>query len=297
MSKPPVPTPHDKMADAGIDARPDTRPDTLANERADARLALRLRAFGRVVAGLVYTPLCPMCQSAINAATPHTLCAACWQGLPFMPRHHCTICSQPLPDQSAILSTAPAAARAPTTICFTCQQRPIAVDGIVAPFLYRAPFNKLILQLKYADDLSLSKFFVHHLHAALLTMTRDDNLANYMLLPVPSHFSRTIKRKYNQAEVLATALSRLSAMPMVGNLLQRIEPTSQKNIGADARFRQLKNAFSLNKKIWARHRDKKIILVDDVVTTCATMHHLAILLKKNGASFVGGVAIARTPLQ
>ncbi|MDI9314043.1 MAG: ComF family protein [Hydrotalea sp.] len=256
-----------------------------------SRFNLRLRAMVRTATGLVYSPVCALCDAPVNRDTPHALCADCWQTLPFMPSHHCNVCSQPLQVPSVENHAAP------QTICLTCQHRPIVTDAIVAPFLYREPLVKLILKLKYADDLALSQFFVHHLLSALTPIIENHKPSDFLLLPVPSHFTKTLRRKYNQAEVLARALSRLSNIAMVSNLLQRIEPTSQKNIGADARFRQLKTAFALNKKIWPTYRQKHIILVDDVVTTCATMHHLSVLLKKHHAGFVGGVAIARTPLQ
>ncbi|MGI9461564.1 MAG: double zinc ribbon domain-containing protein [Alphaproteobacteria bacterium] len=251
-------------------------------------IKIRYNNIVRAMAGMVYTPLCLTCEKPISRETPHTLCVDCWQNLAFLPKHHCSICAHPLTTNQN------------PTICFVCQQRPIAIDKIVVPFLYQQPLVKLILKIKHGDDLSLSQFFKSHLLSALDAMLNhiashekqyDKN--HIMLLPVPSHIGKIIKRKYNQAEILARPLAKHHRLPLVNHLLQRTEPTSQKDISADERFRQLKTAFALNKKIWAKHRHKKIILVDDVVTTCATMHHLALLLKKNGAHKVYGIAIAR----
>ncbi len=264
---------------------------------------LLTRRAARRLTGIVYTPLCPLCQQPLHIETPHGVCVDCWPNLPFLPAHHCVACAYPLPvpvaDDRINNNQA--------NLCLACQQRPLAVDKIVAPFLYREPLISLILKLKYADDLALSRFFSYHLLAALKPSLGNPD--DYLILPVPSHIKRTLKRKYNQAEVLARPLAALTNISLMTSLLIRTLPISQKNIGRDARWRQLKNAFALNSKItkrkklqskphagWEEIRHKKIILVDDVVTTCATMHHLAELLKKNGVKEVIGVAIARTQL-
>lgn len=248
------------------------------------------------VGGVIYAPRCGLCQAELHVATPHALCADCWQTLPFLHPPLCSVCYHRLPPTHTDRQD-----RHPSplySLCLQCQQRPLAIDHIIAPFAYQEPITTLILQLKYGDHLALSHFLVPQMARLVQQQWLPHHHPHQLLLvPIPSHFWRLLKRQYNQAEVLARALSKATAIPIATNILTRTQPTSQKNQGADIRFHQLAHAFALNQRAWRNHKDKTVILIDDVVTTCATMHQVARLLKKNGAGMVYGLAVARTMLK
>lgn len=270
---------------------------------------LKLNQLSAITRQLLFDQSCIICQQSFPAwragnypmqqPLTNQICFECWHKLPFLlpplaQKNLCQNCSVPLTDDvtGKIQS-----------ICFTCQTRPIACDRIFALCRYQPPISDLILQLKYSDDLSKANFFATILKICQPTifsqLKKLSQSTTTYLLPVPSHYLRLWQRRYNPAEVLARAIAKEWCIPINTQVLKRISPTTQKGLGQELRFRQLSRAFRIRTKAWKKFQQQKpqqIILVDDVVTTCATMHHLAKLLKKHGIQKVYGIAIARAVL-
>jgi len=150
------------------------------------------------------------------------------------------------------------------------------------------PIDQLIQRLKYAHDLSVAR--------ALGEIMADcaDGLGFDAILPVPLHRSRLAERGFNQSVELARPLSRRSGLPMVLEGLRRTRQTpAQAGLSLLARRRNLKGAFAARR----RFDGLRVLVVDDVMTTGATLDAVARCLKQAGASEVVNLVCARTPAQ
>jgi ComF family protein len=118
-----------------------------------------------------------------------------------------------------------------------------------------------------------------------------------MILPVPIHFMKRIKRKYNQSELLAMELTKLSGIPYEPRILKKIKPTpQQEGLSRGIRLKNVRGSFGADEKYSDLLRGKKIILADDVLTTGATANECAKVLKKYGAAEVTVLTVARVDL-
>lgn len=115
--------------------------------------------------------------------------------------------------------------------------------------------------------------------------------ADQLLVPIPLDTRRLRQRGYNQAGLLALALARLSGIPMALSAMQRVKPThSTAGLGRAARFRAAKGAFRADR---TRVEGRRVVLVDDVMTTGATVNSAAAILVRSGAASVDVVTFAR----
>lgn len=173
-------------------------------------------------------------------------------------------------------------------MCGQCIQSPPEYDCLRAVFRYDWPLNHMLLRLKNQGDLAcgrtLSQLWVHH------AQTWKQNGAT--LVPVPLHSKRWTQRRFNQAEVFATALSRAFGLPVL-SILQRSEHTPpQSGLDRKQRRRNLKTAFAIKPQ---QAIPENVVLVDDVVTTGSTIAACVHVLKKHGVKRVEVWALARTP--
>jgi ComF family protein len=153
---------------------------------------------------------------------------------------------------------------------------------------YDEASKKLILPLKYADHTEAVKGL-----AALMRRPGGALLqAATLLVPVPLHLSRLRARRFNQAALLAIALARLTGRPVAVDALQRVKPTQPlEGFSAARRREEVKNAFSLNAA--AEVTNKRILLIDDVMTSGATADACAATLLAGGAARVDVLTVAR----
>lgn len=177
--------------------------------------------------------------------------------------------------------------------CADCLREPPAWDGAVCAVDYAPPWDRLLHGLKYHEQLGAAPALGHLLACAVrAAQAPTDALC---LLPVPLHPHRLAQRGYNQSQRLASVLAGQLGVPLAPGWVLRVEdnlPQAQTE-SRDARWRQMQRAFALAPK--ADVRDRHIALVDDVMTTGATMSALATLLRRHGAASVQAWAVARTP--
>ena len=164
--------------------------------------------------------------------------------------------------------------------CPRCQSRALVFDDCVAACAYRYPVDLMIKKIKYQGRLDLI------LPLADLLIERIDSTNMAMpecLLPVPLHAARFRQRGFNQAGEIARALARRLPAPVARSLAQRRRATEQQHALSPAQRRgNVRGAFSISKSIGYSN----IALIDDVVTTGATVGELARLLKRNGVEQV-----------
>ncbi|WP_347555893.1 ComF family protein [Robbsia sp. KACC 23696] len=191
--------------------------------------------------------------------------------------------------------------RAPLRRCGHCRTRPPAFDATFALADYRAPLDALIVALKYQGRVGLASDLAARLATRLGGLPK--NAHPDVLIPAPLSAERLSVRGYNQAWELTRRLGKHLSIRTDSGLLQRAHTDAQARLGLRARQRNLQQAFSLAEG--GRHRigpdgvlpalaGAHIGVVDDVMTTGATLHAIATLLKRHGARRVTAIVVFRT---
>jgi len=172
--------------------------------------------------------------------------------------------------------------------CGACRERPPAYERLLALWLYRDPLDAVIQALKFGRLDYLGRHLAVKLHEGL-----GGQLGGYDgVVPVPLHWWRWISRGYNQAERIARPLAARLGVPLV-QVLHRSRPTrAQTSLGRSARATNLRSAFAVPRP--KRVRGLRLLLVDDVATTGATLDAAAKALMRAGADSVTAVVAART---
>lgn len=178
--------------------------------------------------------------------------------------------------------------------CGSCLREPLPLAGAVAAVDYAAPWDGLLHGLKYHGQLSAAPALGLLLARAVQAQTTPAPPA-LQLVPVPLHPQRLCERGYNQSLLLAEVLGAELGHPVQSKWVQRaIDTSTQTQLTRAQRQRQLAHAFVLTPG--APVQGQHIALVDDVMTTGATMRALALLLTRHGAASVHAWAVARTAL-
>ena len=237
-----------------------------------------LKSFlGRVSCTLDYSlapPLCPFCRQ--NLAGPSGLCRDCQQELPQLPEKRCRLCGGPSED---IL-----------TVCRNCAQeggRPWFLGVTALP--YRESVREAIQRYKYGGQTYLAAYFAAQM--AVAWHRYGWPARPQYIVPIPLHWTRLLRRHFNQSELLAQLLGKLFAVPS-GNALQRVRRTPrQAGLSKESRRENLKQAFTVLRPEVVRQRS--ILLVDDVFTTGNTLGEATRALLSAGVAEVSVITIAR----
>jgi ComF family protein len=228
---------------------------------------------------------CILCgQTVITPAIDDMieLCTDCYRNLPFN-ESCCAQCALPLPE-----------AAGDQVLCGRCINKLPAFDYCHSLFRYEDDIIHLVHQLKFGDKISyarsLGELLYHRLQAEIeKTGDRPD-----CLLPVPLHNRRLRQRGYNQSIEIARVMSHKLNIPIEYNLVERRRYTeTQTGLNAKQRRKNISKAFLVSGEMRYRH----VLVVDDVVTTGATVNELALLLKKHKVERVGIMSIARAPVK
>jgi ComF family protein len=201
------------------------------------------------------------------------LCLKCTAGLTRLLPPLCPACSRP---------------QASGIICPTCRQRKTDLDGIRSPYRFEGVIRKAIHQLKYQNLRAIS--------ACLAQLLADYHIAAPLpgdaLVSVPLHPKRLRERGYNQSSLLARELSRRIDLPVTEDCLIRVRQ-AQPQVRAsdvDQRRSNVADAFACRGE---KLIDRRIILIDDVCTSGATLDSCATALKRSGAASVWALTLAR----
>jgi len=174
--------------------------------------------------------------------------------------------------------------------CPTCEARPKAFARARAACLYDEHSRDLILQFKHADRLDLARLFSLWLSRSAAELIEDSDV----VVPVPMHPLRLIRRRYNQAAEIARPLARQAGLPYwPGALKRRRAGESQAGKSASGRRRAVQGAYACPAGWEKRVAGKRVLLVDDVMTTGATAEACARALTRAGAAGVNVAVIAR----
>jgi ComF family protein len=211
---------------------------------------------------------CVLCGSV---AQDRPLCTACHAALPRLPAACCPQCA--LPTRGGAL-------------CGACLARPPRFDAVTAAFMYEWPMSPLIHDYKYAANLALARFFAAELAA------RAGNAD--LVVPIPLAPSRLRERGFNQALEIARIVSRIKGIKLAPAACRRVRDCApQATLPWRERAKNIRGAFVCDVKL----KGLRVAVIDDVLTTGATLNEIARNLRSAGASEIQGWVVARTPKQ
>jgi ComF family protein len=225
-----------------------------------------IRCSTRHICGALLTQDCLLCGAVSGAAI---VCSACVGDLPRLPAQHCPQCALPTPTGER---------------CGRCLAKPPHYDATLAAFLYDFPVDKLVQSFKYAHRLALGAYFGQQLAALSKACSVD------FLMPLPLHPQRLRERGFNQALELARPLAAAHGWAIDTQHCSRIRHTpAQAQLPWRERAKNIRGAFDCSVDL----SGKKIALVDDVMTTGASLNECARTLKLHGAAQVTVIVLAR----
>jgi ComF family protein len=222
--------------------------------------------------------------SGREVAGPGPLEPDAWAKLRFLSDPLCRICGAPFNELSGDIAVDA------EQECGACLARPPAYDRARAALEYGDISRDLVLALKYQgrrDSLDLLASWMAAAGADLLT-------GAHLIVPVPLHYIRLVRRGFNQSAWLAAALSRRTSIPLAVDTLTRTRSTPiQGGLSADGRRRNVQGAFKVRPSRMTKVKGQKILLVDDVLTTGATAEACSRALKRANAACVEVLTLAR----
>jgi len=201
------------------------------------------------------------------------VCSGCRADLPWN-RHACARCAEP------VVIELPRGVH-----CAACQASPPPFEATVAPLRYEFPVDAGIKALKFGRRLYYAPAFGE----LLVEEMQRHSLPADALLPVPLHWRRQALRGFNQAAEICRPVARHYSMPVLSGVVRHRATPFQSGLPASERSTNLQSAFVVKRKLNEQH----ILIVDDVVTSGATAHHLAKALLDAGAARVSVLAVAR----
>lgn len=226
-----------------------------------------MESMARILAARLMPNECFVCGQGAGSAL---VCGACREGLPRLATV-CPVCAIPSGDD---------------LICGSCQRVAPAFDATAAALPYVFPVDRLVQALKYGRRLALTRFL-----ADLLEPFAPPH-GPALVVPMPLHPSRLRERGFNQAAEIARPLARAWGLPFEAAAVERVRDTApQASLPWLERRRNMRGAFRCN----GTFEGRTVVVVDDVMTTGATLDELARTLKSHGAARVVNRVVARTP--
>lgn len=241
------------------------------------------REWANAALDLVFPPLCPLCQTRLGDGRRDPLCGDCWERLERLNPPCCQICGRPF------MTFEPSGEGGR---CGECRRRRPPFAYARAATLYNDTVREVIHAFKFGGKRAIANPLAEVMalagEAAGLPEVVD------CLVPVPLHRRRQAERGFNQSALLARRLGRRWRRPVVEGSLRRTTATCpQTELAADERRKNVRGAFALRRP--KRIAGRRVLLIDDVMTTGATVSECARVLLGGGAATVGVLTAARVP--
>jgi predicted amidophosphoribosyltransferase len=205
---------------------------------------------------LIFPPRCVGCGCLVE--DDFRLCGSCWGQTPFIAGLVCDACGIPLPGQ----------ATGEAIYCDDCLSCPRPWLAGRSTLLYQDRARKIVLALKHGQRTEIARPAAQWMQQAGRPLFRSDML----IAPVPLHWSRLVRRTFNQSALLASALSQVTGLPTCPDLLvrtRRTVPLDKKTV--EERFATLEGAITVSPRRWPLLASRPILLIDDVMTSGATL--------------------------
>jgi ComF family protein len=230
-------------------------------------MTLSLARIGHAAIDLLYPPRCALCDRGGDF-----LCTRCVEGLPAADGARCNTCWMPLRHG----------------VCHACVEHPRTLDRVRAAFRYERDVRRLVQAFKFGGQSCLAP----SLAAPMLASWSHHRLEADLIVPVPLTGRRRRERGFNQAALLGRELSRAVGLPVSEALSRRSSPRHQaESASAEERWRNVEGAFVVSRPDSIRGR--RLLLIDDITTTGATLDACARALREAGAAQVCGLTLAR----
>ena len=232
----------------------------------------------RTLLDLVYPRFCAGCGGAVGANESH-VCWDCLSAIQYVAHPYCSHCGDPVFGRVDEAFT-----------CYTCSSATPHFDRALSAARYQGPLQEIMRNFKYRKGLWTGDDIAQLLLACVNSHFDVDEVDAVAFVPL--YPARQRQRGYNQAEVLAAAVAHRLRKPLLRRCLARVRPTpSQTGLTAKARASNVENAFKVRRP--GHVQGRSVLLVDDVMTTGATVNECARVLKKAGASRVWVATVAR----
>ncbi len=233
-------------------------------------------ALGRIL-DLLLPPQCLLCDGIV--AGDSVLCPDCWGQVVFLSPPQCAVCGLPFEFEAGC-----------DVACGACTRHPPPYRRARAVISYDEISRKLLLGFKHGDRTDATPSFARW----LLRAGADLLDANDTIVPVPLHWTRLFARRYNQAALLGRQVARVSGLPFAPEILVRTRRTaSQGHLRAPQRRDNVRGAFAVPQVQRDRIEGQRVLLIDDVITTGATISACTRALTAAGAASVDVLALAR----
>lgn len=224
-----------------------------------------------------FPPVCLACQDAV--ALSNALCSQCWSRLVPISAPLCPVLGLPFETDMG-----------GSTLSMQAIANPPPFDRARSAVAYTEIARMLVSRMKYSDRPEIALFCARMMQGAGHELLGPDAV----LVPVPLHRARQRQRRYNQSAELARALSGLAKRPMSTDLVSRHRRTAQQvGLNAAQRARNVEGAFRIDPRMVQRLEGRRVVLVDDVLTTGATVSAIAGALKRAGAPAVDVLSFGR----
>ena len=225
---------------------------------------------------------CRICERLLATASRIPICDECLSSFERLPAILCEICGRPLPGLAERVSGPP--------LCPACQEKTYAFDCARSFAVYKDALVQAILLLKFERIAPLGAWFADRLTEVL--REGGNALAADVVVPVPLHRQRERERGYNQAALISKPLSKRLCLPHKAVLLMRTRARPDKRIlSLEERWESVRGAFAT--RPGSQVDNLRVLLVDDVLTTGATLDACARVLRDAGAKSVIGLTVAR----
>lgn len=242
-----------------------------------SRFAAPLRHALRFTFDVALPPLCPSCREPLGDG--HGLCAACWAKLSLIEPPYCARLGIPFVYDPG-----------PGLLSMEAIANPPSYDRARAAVRYDDVARALVHKFKYSDHMELAPMLGQWMARAGRELTREADA----LIPVPLHWRRLWARRFNQSAALAFAVGRVAGLPVLTESLKRVRATPQQ-VGLDKseRAQNVQGAFRVPPERKADIAGRRLIVIDDVLTSGATVEACARALLRAGAAHVDVLTFAR----
>ena len=242
--------------------------------------ALLLRPL-RLAIDLILPPRCPGCGTITQ--DDHVFCGTCWGGLRLIGAPHCAACGIPFELDFG-----------PDALCATCIADPPRFQAARAALAYDDVPRRVLMRFKHGNRPTLARTLARQMSRVAGDWLEEPDL---LLVPVPLHRWRLWRRGYNQAALLAQALSRMSGRPLLLDALVRRRATkSSGSLSRKRRRANVRGAFAVPPARRDLLRGRHVVLIDDVLTSGATADACTLALNRAGAASVRVLTFARVLL-
>jgi ComF family protein len=241
-----------------------------------------LAEVGDAIVSLFFPAGCRICERLLTGASRVPICEECLSSFKRVPNIVCEVCGRPLTEMTQ--------KEGEPLLCPACQDRTYAFERARSFALYEEAVVRAILLLKFEQIEPLGAWFSERL--AELVSAEGATLAADVVVPVPLHRERERERGYNQAALISKPLAKRLRLPHKAVLLMRTRARPDKQVlSLEERWESVRGAFAT--RPGSQVDNLRVLLVDDVLTTGATLDACARALREAGAKSVMGLTVAR----